>query len=843
MKIIKEAKNITYNNNYYSIKTNNYEVRLWFLTNKILRIRVGFSEDFSEESYTLVTTAWQDRLDEYMKNERTKIDVTKTSMCEENDSCTISTEALNVVINKNPFQIKIYDLEDELLHSDIVDLAYRLDSNGRIIHTQEIFENDCFFGFGEKTGTLDKSKQLLTMCPNDTMGYDAKMQDSLYKHIPFYIRANKKTSKACGYFYHNTHECTFDLGRSHSNYFKHHSTYMADGGDIDLFFMAGPSIKQVVKQYTFLTGRSTFLPKYSLGYLGSSMYYSELSKDCDKAILNFIETANKESIPIDGFQLSSGYTAYNTDEGEKRCVFTWNNERFSNPKEFFNECEKKGITVSPNVKPGILLSHKNIDEFMKKDIFVKKSDDALNDDTSSDNNSFAIGNWWGGKGIFADFTNPECRDEWKRLLKENVLKKGTTSVWNDNCEYDSIIDKDSKICFDGKGSTIKSHRTIMPNLMCKITKEAIEEESKNIRPFIVCRSGHSGIQRYAQSWAGDNNTSWESLRYNISTILGMSMCGVSNYGCDIGGFYGKAPSPELLVRWVQNGIFMPRFSIHSVNTDNTVTEPWMYPSYKKYIADAIKLRYRLFPYYYSLMKASSEKGDMILNPLFATFPNDEKTYNDSENFIVGNGLLVANILEENTTSKNVYLPYGSNYYDFKSMKKFEGGKTIEIDGALSNIPMFLLSGAILPLADNQMYNIKTEEVTDLNIICVADKNSSFTYYEDDGISYDYIKGAFHKMHINMTTGTNTEISFTHEGIFSSSINHITLSVVSPNNCPLKISINEEELPQNLYYNDFVNNEKCWYYDIEKNTTIIKYPYNNKNHNVNISYENFDMLGM
>ena len=120
-----------------------------------------------------------------------------------------------------------------------------------------------------------------------------------------------------------------------------------------------------------------------------------------------------------------------------------------------------------------------------------------------------------------------------------------------------MVDKDAKVYFEGKGSTIGTMKPVMSNLMCQLSNEAIEEYDPNCRPFSVCRSGHAGIQRYAQVWAGDNLTHWDTLKYNIATILGMALCGVSNHGCDIGGFYGPAPEAELFVRWVQNGIFQP----------------------------------------------------------------------------------------------------------------------------------------------------------------------------------------------------------------------------------------------------------------------------------------------
>ena len=569
MKLCLKAAAVTHQDSYFTVQTDSVPIRIWFLTDQILRIRAGFDGDFSEESYSLVTTAWEDRMDEFMKDYRKRITPAQATLTDGEDKAVLQGKELKVVVEKDPFRICVYDKDGTQIHADIVDLAYMEDSNHRRIHTSEISPEDCFYGFGEKSGEFNKAQKFMGMSPKDAMGYNPKETDSLYKHIPFYIKLNRNTKKAVGYFYHNTYECDFDMGREKSNYWKMHSRYRADGGDIDLFLISGPSIRQVVERYTDLTGKSAMLPKSALGYLGSSMYYPELEADCDDAITEFIDTTKEEGIPVDGFQLSSGYCAVATEEGVKRCTFTWNKKRFKDPKDFFAQMKKRGVCVSPNVKPGMLLVHPKLEEMKEKDMFIR----------ASESDEPGIGTWWGGKGMFVDFTKDSTRENWKALLKENVLEYGTSSVWNDNCEYDSLIDKDCRCSFEGKGGTIGQLKSVMSNIMCHITGEAIHETFENTRPYIVCRSGHCGIQRYAQTWAGDNLTCWDSLKYNIATILGMSLSGVANQGCDIGGFYGPAPEAELLVRWIQNGIFQPRFSIHSTNTDNTVTEPWMYSDY------------------------------------------------------------------------------------------------------------------------------------------------------------------------------------------------------------------------------------------------------------------------
>ena len=833
MKVCTNAYTVAKKDNYFSVMTNSVEIRILFLTDSILRIRAGFDGDFAEESYSLVMTAWEDRMDDFLKGRRTRVEAADAVLSDGDKEAVIEGRILKVVVEKDPFRICVYDKEGTLLHADIVDLAYMEDSNHRRIHTSEISPEDCFYGFGEKSGSFNKAQKFMSMSPKDAMGYNPRETDSLYKHIPFYIKLNRGTRKAVGYFYHNTCECDFDMGREKSNYWKPHSRYRTDGGDIDLFLIAGPSVRQVVERYTDLTGKSAMLPRYALGYLGSSMYYPELDNDCDDAILDFIDTTREEKIPVDGFQLSSGYCTVETDKGIKRCVFTWNKKRFKDPREFFAQMEKRGVTVSPNVKPGILLIHPRLDEMKAKGMFIK----------ASDSDEPGIGTWWGGKGVFADFSNPSTRTYWKEMLKENVLEYGTSSVWNDNCEYDSLVDKDCRCDFEGKGGTIGQLKSVMSNIMCHITDEAIHETFTNTRPYIVCRSGHCGIQRYAQTWAGDNLTCWDSLKYNIATILGMSLSGVANQGCDIGGFYGPSPEAELMVRWIQNGIFQPRFSIHSTNTDNTVTEPWMYGDCTDYIREAIGLRYQLSPYLYSLMERAHETGLPIMEPMCSAFQEDVNCYEEGVDFMLGDSLLVANVVEKGAVSRKVYLPEGETFYDFYTRAAYEGGRTVELPVDLGSIPLFVRSGAIIPMAEDRLDNLKTQQAEHLRILCAADRDGRFELYEDDGISMDYEKGGCLKTSITMTAGERTVLDFHQEGHYETAVKTLYLDMIHREKAPYWVKADGETIPHFLHRRKFEDADCGWYYSQRLKSVQIKYPNPKKNYQVIVSFEQFDLIGM
>ena len=833
MKVCTNAYTVTKKDNYFSVMTNRVEIRILFLTDSILRIRAGFDGDFAEESYSLVMTAWKDRMDDFLKGRRTRVEAADAVLSDGDREAVIEGRILKVVVEKDPFRICVYDKEGTLLHADIADLAYMEDSNRRRIHTSEISPEDCFYGFGEKSGDFNKAQKFMGMSPKDAMGYNPKETDSLYKHIPFYIKLSRSTRKAVGYFYHNTYECDFDMGREKSNYWKPHSRYRTDGGDIDLFLIAGPSVRQVVERYTDLTGKSAMLPRYALGYLGSSMYYPELDEDCDDAILDFIDTTKEEKIPVDGFQLSSGYCTVETDKGIKRCVFTWNKKRFKDPKEFFAQMAERGVSVSPNVKPGILLIHPKLEEMKARGMFVK----------ASDSDEPGIGTWWGGKGVFADFTKPSTRTYWKEMLRENVLEYGTSSVWNDNCEYDSLVDKDCRCDFEGKGGTIGQLKSVMSNIMCHITEEAIHETFPNTRPYIVCRSGHCGIQRYAQTWAGDNLTCWDSLKYNIATILGMSLSGVANQGCDIGGFYGPSPEAELMVRWIQNGIFQPRFPIHSTNTDNTVTEPWMYGDCTGYIREAIGLRYQLSPYLYSLMERAHETGLPIMEPMCSAFQRDVKCYEEGVDFMFGDSLLVANVVEKGASSRKVYLPEGETFYDFYTRAAYEGGRTVELPVDLGSIPLFVRSGAIIPMAEDRLDNLKTQQAGHLRILCAADRDGRFGLYEDDGISMDYENGDYLKTSITMTAGERTVLDFRQEGHYETAVKTLFLDMIHREKAPYWVKADGQTLPHFLHRRKFEESDRGWYYSQRLKSVQIKYPNPKKDYQVIVSFEQFDLIGM
>lgn len=830
MQIVKRFDSISKTDKFYMVYTNNADIKVYFLTDEIIRIRASFDKKFKEESYILSTTAWEDRLDAVAGDYRKKISPVDPKLIENDNEIIFETAKLKLVLNKNNIGFCLYDIYGDLLYSDLAGNPFILDSNNRVSHYSNMEEDECFYGFGEKAGALNKNKTFIRERATDAMGYDADKMDTLYKHIPFYIRMKTSTKKAVGLFYHNFYESVFNMGCEKSNYWPRYTYFQADGGDIDLYLIGGNTIKKVLDNYTLLSGRPALLPKRALGYQGSSMYYPELEKDSDDAVLEFIDTVKEEGFPIDGFHLSSGYTSYNN----KRCVFTWNLERFKNPGEYFRKMNEKGAQNVPNIKPGILLMHPKFDEFNKRQVFVKDSKD----------DTYAVGSWWGGDGAFWDFTKAEARKAWKEYLTKSIIDIGTDSIWNDNCEYDSLLDKDARVDFDGEGGTIGQLKPLMSTIMCKIANEAVVEHNENARPYVVCRSGSAGIQKYAQTWCGDNLTDWISLKYNIPIITGMGLSGQPNEGADIGGFAGAAPSEELFVRWVQNGIFQPRFSIHSASSDNTVTEPWMFRNSVDIIRDAINFRYKLTPYFYSLEYEASISGSPIMRPLVFEFQNDENTFDESFEFTLGRDILIANVIEEGANSIEVYLPAGSTWYDYNNnFKEYEGGQTITVSVDISTIPMFIRSGAVIPMAGNRISNMAMDKIENLELLVATGENRSFTLYDDDGVSNDFKKGVFKKTVIDMTGDEIVKLNFKSEGSYKDAVKNIKANIIKKEKSPFHVSLSGRKLPHFLNRRKFEETCEGWYYSQTDRSVEVKYANPIGDYELTVSFEKFDLIGM
>ena len=722
--------------------------------------------------------------------------------------------------------VSVFDKHGKRVHQDVRGRAYRSDPMGRSIHYFEVDGFKYIYGLGERAGNLNRYERVFQLDMRDAIGYDARVTDPLYKQIPFMIRRDVEAGILCGLFYDAPCRGVFDLGCERSGYWPRYCKIALECEQIDYYIILGNSMSEIVRRYTDLTGKTAMPPLASLGHMASTMYLTELDANCDQAIEAFIDELHKRGFGCDGYHLSSGYTAI---EG-KRCVFHWNHTRFPDPEHFARSLTGRGLLLSPNIKPAMLTSHPLYESFAKAGAFLR----------DKRTGKPYLTRYWGGTASLMDFLSPAGRALWIGKIKEQLLDKGINAIWDDNNEFE-IDDRNAVSAGDPRPAY--DIRASFANAMAQAAWEASVSALPQRRPYILSSSGFAGIQRYAQTWAGDNRTEWSALKYNVPIMLGMGVSGVANQGCDIGGFAGSSPDAELFVRWVQNGIFQPRFCLHSCNDDNTITLPWGYEEYTPYILDAFRLRYRLIPYYYALMRNAAVTGEPIMRPMAYAFA-DAELADESFDFMVGDGLLVANVLTQGAMSRTVRLPNNYDWLDWDTWERFSGGRTITVDAPIHKIPMFIKSGSIIPLAQPAL-RATPEMFSHITLLVEASTPSTFTLYQDDGCTRNYEQGDYVETRISVCCeDAGTIIRFAAQGDGEDGIETYEMQLLGRTVAPLSIFADGLEIPQTLMKEAYQEAEAgIWYYSLCKRCVWMKIRNPKHDFAIHISNHVHDLIGM
>ncbi len=686
---------------------------------------------------------------------------------EQNDSqIQISTDQLRLTISQPLTMVWEHNQDGQWLPlaKDRKTGAYQLSpSQQGVAHFIHRGDNERYYGLGEKTGNLNREGRRFEMRNLDAMGYDASSTDPLYKHIPFYITRTEQGA-SYGLFYDNLASCWFDLGNELDNYHIKYRSYRAEDGDLDLYFMYGEKVLDVTKAFVRLTGGTLFGPKWSLGYSGSTMRYTD-EPNSQELLQSFVDQCQQHDIPCDSFQLSSGYTSI----GDKRYVFNWNYAKVPTPNEMSDYFHLHGLKLAANIKPCLLHDHPMYQQVKEQGLFIK----------DSENDQPEISVFWDADGSHLDFTNPDAIKWWQNNVKQQLLEKGIDSTWNDNNEYE-IWDRDARCFGFGKEIPISLIRPLQPLLMMKASYEAQVEFAPNLRPYLISRSGCPGMNRYVQTWSGDNRTNWNNLRYNIKMGLGMSLSGLYNVGHDVGGFSGDRPDPELFARWVQNGVMHPRFTIHSWNDDGTVNEPWMYPNVTPIVRSAVKLRYRLLPYIYDALWQAHNSDEPMLRPTFLDHEHDEKTFEECDDYLLGQSLLVASVVEPGQRQRDVYLPDNQvGWYDFYTNQWFSGAQTITVDAPLEQIPLLVKAGSVLPLSQREAHvDIKQDTSRQLAIYPLMGNGTvNCSIFDDDGETIAHTQGQYLQFDIEMRCSSlQIELIIARQGDFVPAYKDFTLQL-------------------------------------------------------------------
>ncbi len=645
----------------------------------------------------------------------------------------VYTAKLKVLVDKKTLRTQISDLEGNIINED--ELGFHWEENyefgGNSVKMSKITQNaESFYGLGDKATHSNLKGKRVSNWVTDQYAY-GKDQDPLYKAIPFFIGLHNNTSY--GIFFDNTFKTNFDFAHERRNV----TSFWADGGEMNYYFIYGPQMGQVVKAYTNLTGTPELPPMWAMGYHQSKWsYYPESN------VRAIAKNFRKMRIPCDAIYLDIDYM-----DGF-RC-FTWDRSRFPNPKKMISDLEEKGFKTVVMIDPGIKIDKDYwvYQEAIENDYFCKRADGA-----------FMKGKVWPGECNFPDFTNPKVREWWAELYKEMMSEIGVHAVWNDMNEP-AVMEVPTKTApldtrhdYDGHPCSHRKAHNVYGMQMVRATYEGIKKYVYPKRPFVITRAAFAGTQRFSSTWTGDNVATWEHLWIANVQAQRMCMSGYSFVGSDIGGF-AEQPNGELFARWIQLGVFHPFCRVHS-SGDHGDQEPWSFDDeVTNIVRKFIELRYQLLPYLYTMFYRYSKEGVPMLKPLVHFDQEDHQTHFRTDEFIFGEQILICPVHEPNAQGRRMYLPRGT-WYNYWTNEAVVGGMEKWVVAGLDKIPIFIKEGAMIPKYPVQQY-VGELEIKEM-VLDVYYKNGveTSTVYEDGQDGYDYKKGRYSLRNFNLKGKAN-----------------------------------------------------------------------------------------
>ncbi len=631
----------------------------------------------------------------------------------------LKTDTIQLHINLSPFYLTYLNSEDQIINQD--DPAFAVSWLGtEVTNYKKVQKNEKFIGLGEKTGNLNRAGHAYVNWNTDYFAYGVS-DDPLYMSIPFYIGLH--SNLAYGIFLDNTHKSVFNFGASNNRFIS----YGADDGDMDYYFIHDDQVSNIISAYTKLTGKMEMPPLWSLGFQQCRYSYYPESE-----VLTLANTFRDKRMPADVIYLDIHHM-------EKYKVFTFDGEKFPDPKAMIQKLKDKGFKVVVIMDPGIKAEpgYKPYDEGKERSLFATYPDGEIYE-----------GQVWPGWCAFPDFTNEEVRTWWgeKMAFYKDAGVDGYWTDMNEPASWGQHTPNLINFSYEGEKVSHRKARNIYGMQMARSAMEGSLLQNADERPFVLTRSGFSGIQRYAAAWTGDNVASEEHMMAGIRLVSSLGLSGISFAGYDVGGFAGES-SKELFARWMTIATFAPLYRAHSM-INSSDSEPWAFGEETEEISrNYMQLRYKLLPTIYSGFYNSSQNGIPVVKSLAVDYPHDNTIYEllYQNQYTFCDSLLIAPVESYKEIAK-VYLPEGVWYYFFDG-RKIEGNQIIYQDCPLNYLPVYVKGGSILAMHSDIMHTGQAHDGTlRLHIYHGQDKHT-YVHYEDDGHSLNYKDGQFYKREI------------------------------------------------------------------------------------------------
>jgi len=688
---------------------------------------------------------------------------------------TASTSAVKVRVEKAPLRISFLDAAGQVIVQD--DPRHPMAFDGGEFRVSKLMpEDEHYYGLGDHPGPLDRRKLAFTHWNTDAYGWQ-ESTDPLYKTIPFFL--GLRQGKAYGIFLDNTWRSSFDFGKQWRDAYS----FGADGGELDYYFFYGPHPKTVIQRYADLTGKPPLPPLWSLGFQQSRYsYYPEAR------VREIARTFREKQIPADVIYLDIDYQQDNRP-------FTVNRERFPHFEQMIRDLGQQGFRVIlitdlhiaslPNA------GYKPYDEGSANNYFVHNPD-----------GSVFVGTVWPGPSVFPDFTWAPARNWWGTLYKDFVAD-GIAGFWNDMNEPSVFLRPDKTMPLDtvhrmdrGGTTTHREAHNVFGMENSRGTYEGLLKLQSNTRPFVLTRATYAGGQRYAATWTGDNSSTWNHYRISTPTLLNLGLSGFALIGDDIGGFKGS-PTPDLLTRWIELGTFNPIFRDHT-DTGSANQEPWVHgPEHEAIRKRYIEVRYKLLPYIYASVEATTHTGLPIMRPVFLEYP-EAGDFDQDRAFFFGGDLLVEPQIDETLDPAKIALPPG-DWYDYWTGLPVDRAALRPSKIALDQVPLYVRAGAMIPQQPVVQSTGETPQGP-LELRVYPGRNCQGSLYFDDGTTFNYKGGDLLRAALACQTTANSvtlRISSS-EGRFQPWFRSLQWTVFGARSAPAQVTLDGRPLSGATY---------------------------------------------
>lgn len=568
-----------------------------------------------------------------------------------------TSEHGSLVLNKKNWEIRLLDADKKLLTSSnsfeelegmhskkypFLFIKRSSDYSRSIAASFSLLPNEKIFGCGESFTSLDKRGQKIVCWVCDTQSTAARQ---MYKPVPFFM-----SSRGYGMFVHTTSPVTMDFGYTHGG----SKTLFIGDDQLDIFFFIGTP-KEILTEYTGITGKSSLPPLWSFG-----LWMSRFSYRSQKEVTMVADKLRKHSVPCDVIHIDAGWFKKGIN-----CDFEFDKKSFPDPEKMIAGLKQKGFRTSLWQIPYFTPLNPIFNEVVKKKLYIQNG----NGDVATED-------------AILDFSNPATIEWYTKKIKA-LLRLGVSVIKTDFGEAAPL-----KGWYASSGSGYYEHNNYplrYTQLVSKITREINHEN------LIWSRSSWAGGQRNPVHWGGDAEVSDAGMAGTLRGGLSLGLSGFSFWSHDIGGFSG-APKEELFKRWAFLGMFTSHSRVHGFPP----REPWEFSDeFLEVFKKMVEMRYRLMPYIFAQAAMAANNGWPMLKAMFFNYPNDPAIWNLEDQFMFGDDMLVAPVLEENTDSRSVYLPKGK-WINYLTQEVYEGSRWVNMK--VTQLPGIVLvrNGTVIP---------------------------------------------------------------------------------------------------------------------------------------------------